>query len=101
MRCFRGNRAKGGLKTALAGRDASQLEPVLLFVAKHVGNPRHTRQLTSVVAQILNIYGGEIGASSKVDSALRKIRQRVFNQIKLQTELANLEGVAAPLLAAR
>ena len=92
---------RGGLKTALAGRDASQLEPVLLFVAKHVGNPRHTRQLTSVVAQILNIYGGEIGASSKVDSALRKIRQRVFNQIKLQTELANLEGVAAPLLAAR
>ena len=49
---------------------------------------------------MLDIYGGEIGASTKVDNALRRIRDRVAHQIKLQGQLAALGGVAAPLLAA-
>ena len=91
---------RGGLKTALAGRDAAGLEPVLRFVARHVANPRHSRQLAGVTARVLDIYGGEIGASTKVDNALRRIRDRVAHQIKLQGQLAALGGVAAPLLAA-
>jgi U3 small nucleolar RNA-associated protein 15 len=85
---------------ALAGRDANALEPVLQFVARHIANPRHTRPLARVTERVLDIYGGEIGASSKVDAALGRIRERVSNQIKLQGELAGLSGVAAPLLAA-
>jgi U3 small nucleolar RNA-associated protein 15 len=91
---------RGGLKTALAGRDAAGLEPVLRFVARHVANPRHSRQLAGVTARVLDIYGGEIGASPTVDNALRRIRDRVAHQIKLQGQLAALGGVAAPLLAA-
>ena len=91
---------RGGLKTALAGRDAAGLEPVLRFVARHVANPRHSRQLAGVTARVLDIYGGEIGASTKVDNALRRIRDRIAHQIKLQGQLAALGGVAAPLLAA-
>ena len=91
---------RGGLRTALAGRDAAGLAPVLRFVARHVANPRHSRQLAGVTARVLELYGGEIGASSEVDAALRRIRDRVAHQIKLQGQLAALGGIAAPLLAA-
>ena len=91
---------RGGLRTALTGRDAAGLVPVLRFVARHVANPRHSRQLAGLTARVLDIYGGEIGASSEVDAALRRIRDRIAHQIKLQSQLAGLGGVAAPLLAA-
>ena len=88
------------MRTALTGRDAAGLVPVLRFVARHVANPRHSRQLAGLTARVLDIYGGEIGASSEVDAALRRIRDRIAHQIKLQSQLAGLGGVAAPLLAA-
>jgi U3 small nucleolar RNA-associated protein 15 len=91
---------RGGLKTALTGRDANSLEPVLNFCATHVIKPRHTQQLCGVIARVLDIYGSEIGASTKIDSALRKIRRKVGNQLKTQQRLARLEGIAAPILAA-
>ena len=92
--------ARGGLRTALSGRDAAALAPVLKFAARHVSNPRHTRQLVGVVSRVIDIYGGEVGASPVVDAALRSVRERVAKQLKVQEELARLSGVAAPLLAA-
>ena len=91
---------RGGLRAALSGRDAAALAPVLKFAAKHVANPRHTRQLAGVVSRVIDIYGGEVGASPVVDAALRSVRERVARQLKVQDELARLGGVAAPLLAA-
>lgn len=91
---------RGGLKTALAGRDAATLAPVLKFIARHVSQPRHTWQLLGVLARILDIYGGEVGASPAVDGALRLIRERVAAELRLQDDLSALSGVAAPLLAA-
>jgi U3 small nucleolar RNA-associated protein 15 len=38
--------------------------------------------------------------SPAVDGALRLIRERVAGTLKLQDALANLSGIAAPLLAA-
>lgn len=91
---------RGGLRAALAGRDATTLAPVLAFIARHVSQPRHTRQVLGVLARVLDIYGGEVGASPAVDAALRLIRERVAAELRLQEELSALAGVAAPLLAA-
>jgi U3 small nucleolar RNA-associated protein 15 len=44
---------RGGLKAALAGRDAATLAPVLKFIARHVAQPRHTQQLLGVLARVL------------------------------------------------
>ena len=49
---------RGGLRTALSGRDAAALAPVLKFAARHVSN-RDTRQLVGVVSRVIDIYGGE------------------------------------------
>lgn len=91
---------RGGIRSALTGRDADTLAPVLKFIARHVSNPRHTRQLLGVMARVLDIYGGEVGASPAVDGTLRLIRERVAAALRLQAQLCHLSGVAAPLLAA-
>ena len=62
---------RGGLKTALAGRDAAGLGPVLRFIARHVANPRHSRQLAGVTGEGAGHIRREIGASKEVDAALR------------------------------
>ena len=90
--------AHGALSKALAGRDAAALQPVLRYVMKHIGNPRHTRQLVHVAGMVLDIYGGSVGASREVDAALRLIRERVAVTLRLHDSLAALAGVASPLL---
>ena len=91
--------AHGAVSKALAGRDAAALQPVLRYVTKHIGNPRHTRQLVHVAGMVLDIYGGSVGASREVDAALRLIRERVAVTLRLHDSLAALAGVASPLLA--
>jgi U3 small nucleolar RNA-associated protein 15 len=90
--------AHGALGKALAGRDATALQPVLRYVMKHIGNPRHTRQLVHVAGMVLDIYGGSVGASREVDAGLRLIRERVAVTLRLHDSLAALAGVASPLL---
>jgi U3 small nucleolar RNA-associated protein 15 len=84
----------------LSNRDEARLGPVLRFIARQIANPRHTRQLVGVAGKVLDVYGGEVGVSPAVDGALRLIRERVAGTLKLQDALANLSGIAAPLLAA-
>ena len=52
----------------------------------------------SVVRQ--NVEPSLEARDMQVDAALRRIRDRIAHQIKLQSQLAGLGGVAAPLLAA-
>ena len=92
--------ARGGTRAALSNRDEARLGPVLRFIARQIANPRHTRQLVGVAGKVLDVYGGEVGVSPAVDGALRLIRERVAGTLKLQDALANLSGIAAPLLAA-
>ena len=96
----RGDRRRGGLKTALAAETPRAWGPCCASSPGTAANPRHSRQLAGVTARVLDIYGGEIGASKEVDAALGAVRDRVAHQIKLQGQLAGLGGVAAPLLAA-
>lgn len=91
---------RGGLRTALAGRDASALLPVLAFVARHIAEPRHAQQMCGVLDRVLDIYGGSVGASPEVDAKLRQMKERLVVELRLQEELCKLHGLAAPLLAA-
>ena len=71
---------------------------MLRHVIKHIGNPRHTRQLVHLAGMVLDIYGGSVGSSREVDAAPRLIRGRVAVTLRLHDSLAALAGVASPLL---
>ena len=65
---------------------------------KHIGAPRHARQLVHLAGMVLDIYGGSVGSSREVDAAPRLIRERVAVTLRLHDSLAALAGVASPLL---
>lgn len=93
--------ARGALPAALAGRDAPALLPLLLFLAKHVGHPRHAARLAPVADTVLDIYTDAVGADAACDAALRTLSQRLGEATHGLEKLFALQGAVEALLAAR
>lgn len=58
--------ARGGLHTALAGRDAAGLLPLLRHLAKYIADPRHSAALAGVAGQLLDIYAPVVHTHAQV-----------------------------------
>ena len=91
---------RGALLSALAGRDAPGLVPLLHFLARHVTQPRHCRLLASVTARVLDIYTTAVGADPGVDAAFANLAAAVAAEVQAHRELMALQGALEPLLAA-
>ncbi len=89
---------RGGLNSALAGRDALGLVPLVSFLRKHVTEPRYTKLLVSMSHRVLDIFGGSVGEDKEVDKALKGLRERVHVEAKMQQELMELQGFLEPLI---
>ena len=48
-------RRRGALRAALAGRDEKGIAPVINFVGRHVGDPRHAEVVIEVAALMLGM----------------------------------------------
>ena len=92
---------RGGLQKALANRDGDSLIPILVYVEKNIAKPRHTAQMVNIVNRVIDLYGGDVGASPAVDKALRRIQERIKAQLKLQEVLVQLQGMAQMILGGR
>ncbi|CAG9465283.1 unnamed protein product [Pedinophyceae sp. YPF-701] len=91
---------RGALGAAIAGRDADALLPLVNFLARHVADPRHTRTLGQVAARVLEVYAPVLGQSAEVDAAVRKLREGVLREVRVQEDLCVVQGILEPLLAA-
>eukprot|EP00271_Cylindrocystis_brebissonii_P021166 TRINITY_DN7422_c0_g1_i1.p1 TRINITY_DN7422_c0_g1~~TRINITY_DN7422_c0_g1_i1.p1 ORF type:complete len:532 (+),score=114.97 TRINITY_DN7422_c0_g1_i1:490-2085(+) len=93
--------ARGGLRSALAGRGANFLETILAFVSKHVSNPRHAPLLVPAVNRLLDEYSGVLaGMSPGVDQQLALLRESVLVEMRLQEALLGIQGLLSPILQA-
>mmetsp|Transcript_38583 Transcript_38583/g.109118 ORF Transcript_38583/g.109118 Transcript_38583/m.109118 type:complete len:511 (-) Transcript_38583:107-1639(-) len=91
---------RGGVKSALGGRDAPGLLPLVNFLCRHVSNPRHMRLVVGISNRVLNSYSLAIGMSQEVDMKMQLLREKLLQEVKLQTGLQMLQGMIEPLLAA-
>eukprot|EP00891_Asterochloris_glomerata_P002672 jgi/Astpho2/2672/fgenesh1_pm.00049_%23_14_t len=91
---------RGGLEAAVGGRDSAGLEPLLQFVTKHLTDPRYSSMLTAVAHTILDLYAIAMGRSETVDRKLELLRERVMLELRLHSDLQQLQGMLAPLVAA-
>lgn len=91
---------RGALLSALAGRDAAGLTPLLHFLARHVAQPRHCRLLAAVTARVLEVYTTAVGADPGVDAAFSRLSDALAAEVAAQRELMALHGMLEPLLAA-
>ena len=85
---------RGGLQKALANRDDQSLLPILEYIEKNISKPRHTAQMVNIANRIVDLYGGDVGASSAVDNALRRIQLKIKAQLRLHEALTQLQGMA-------
>lgn len=84
---------RDGLRTALAGRDDASLEPLLRFLMKNLCNPRYTKLLVEIVNIILEMYGGVIAQSSLLEELMRKISDKVQEEVRLEQDLQEVMGI--------
>ncbi|GAX79819.1 hypothetical protein CEUSTIGMA_g7259.t1 [Chlamydomonas eustigma] len=92
--------ARDGLDTALSGRDAASLEPLLHFLSKYIVEPRYGKTVCNLTHRILDIYTGVIGVSSLVDKRLQALKDRAWEELKAQAMLMEIQGILEPVMAA-
>lgn len=91
---------RGGLQSAVSGRHAQTLCPILDFLAKYLTEPRYTTLLVGVVETVLDVYGSVVGQSAAVDDKLRLLKERLMIEVRLQRDLMQLQGALEPILTA-
>eukprot|EP00899_Mesostigma_viride_P017373 jgi/Mesvir1/25637/Mv01855-RA.1 len=92
--------ARQGLTLALAGRDATSLEPLLDVLARYVTNPRYAELLVSVTDRVLDLYLAQLAQAPRIIQRLAIIREKVTAEVKLGEQLAALEGLIQPIIGA-
>lgn len=121
---------RGGLRIALAGRNAQTLQvgdavrcgaamparrldrsliravhrrprqPLVHFLVKNIATPRYTERLIDVCDALLEIYAPLIGRNMHLDQLFVQLRRRIDTELALQRQLYEMLGAVDSLLAA-
>ena len=90
---------RGGLQIALAGRDETTLEPLLVFLVNYCTAPQYTAFLTTVCTAVINMYASTLGRSVRIDELFFKLQTRLHREIDLQNQLLRLMGALDMIVA--
>jgi len=91
---------RNGLRQALADRNEKTLKPIIVFVGKHIANPRYTSLLIDVGNQILDLYSPVMGQSPAIDECFMKLHRKLKAEVDFQQRLFELMGSLDLLLSA-
>lgn len=92
--------ARDGLDNALGGRDAVSLTALLRFVSRHIAEPRYGKLMCGVTHRLLDLYASVVGVSPQVDGRLTVLRDKAWEEIRLQAALMEIQGCLEPVLSA-
>ena len=92
--------ARDGLDNALGGRDAVSLTALLRFISRHIAEPRYGKLMCSLTHRLLDLYASVVGVSAQVDLRLATIKDRAWEELKLQAALMEIQGCLEPVLSA-
>lgn len=90
---------RSSLVVPLSGRNEISLKPVLLFLTKHIRNPRYSPIILQVANMILDLYAPTIGLSPVIDKLYLSLQQKVNEEIEFQKQLTSLMGIFETLFA--
>jgi len=96
---------RSALRTALKGRNAQMLMPLLKWLHKAIQDPRHVRLTTDTAMLVLDLYGENMGQSPEIDHTIARLHEQVRQSVEIaQTSWSTLgmletlktgEGVSA------
>ena len=91
--------SRGGLGTALAGRDPDSLRPLLAHIRRYLVDPRHALLLSSLAHRVLDAYSELVSANPALVSQLEQLLERVRKELQAQEDLLRIRGMLEPLMA--
>ena len=83
---------RGGLHQALANRDDKALAPISTFIVKNICDPRFTNLLIDVTDILIEKYSAAIGLNPHFDSFLRKLDNKLKEEVEFQAKLGRVLG---------
>ncbi|RSH85203.1 hypothetical protein EHS25_005010 [Saitozyma podzolica] len=90
---------RDGLRIALSGRDETTLEPILVFLVRHVTDPRFGELASEVAGVIIDLYTPVLGQSPVIDEMLGKMQNRIERELGFERDLMKLRGALDMTLA--
>ena len=83
---------RNGLKSALGGRDAKDLLPILNFLHRNISDARFSSFLIEVMDITLDLYAHTLGCRPSTDRIFVDIRKRLDKETRTLRELMLLQG---------
>ena len=90
---------RGGLRSAIAGRDEDSLEPLLVFITKNIVRPRYTAILVDTLNITLDIYADVAIGSTVLEEAISKINHKIVQEFKVQDRIQQVLGALDMILS--
>ena len=82
---------RSALRTALKGRNAQTLMPLLKWLNRAIQDPRHIRLTTDTAMMILDLYGEHMGQSPEIDHTIARLHENVRQSVEIaQTSWSTL-----------
>lgn len=93
-------RYRNATRAALANRDEISLQPVLKWLVKYITDPRYVEVIVDVALLILDMYSHALGQSPEFDGLVKKLHERVNNEVENSKMACQTKGMLGMLLAA-
>ncbi|KAF4306262.1 putative small nucleolar ribonucleoprotein complex subunit protein [Botryosphaeria dothidea] len=92
-------RHRSALRTALNGRDEITLQPVLKWLNRTIGDPRHVGLTTDVAFTLLDLYSEEMGQSAEIDAMVDQLHEKVRRNAEISQQAWSTQGMIDMLMA--
>ena len=81
------------LRTAIKGRKANTLMPLLRWLNKNIIDPRWAKLTKETAMHVLDLYGENLGQSPEVDTAFWRLRANVRMAVETSFTCSNILGM--------
>eukprot|EP01094_Clydonella_sp_ATCC50884_P023045 TRINITY_DN5422_c0_g1_i1.p1 TRINITY_DN5422_c0_g1~~TRINITY_DN5422_c0_g1_i1.p1 ORF type:complete len:553 (-),score=173.97 TRINITY_DN5422_c0_g1_i1:11-1669(-) len=89
---------RNALVSAVEGRNASTLEPLLLFIINYVNSPKFCQHVHIAADVVLDLYAEVIGQSEEIDELFAKLHVKLQREAGLQKRLVQVQGMLEMLV---
>ncbi|OWM87186.1 protein SLOW WALKER 1-like [Punica granatum] len=90
--------ARRKLLKCISNLESEELGPLLRFLQKYSTVPRYSSLLMGLAKKIVDIRAEDIRGSNELKGLIRNLKSAVEEEIRIQQELQEIQGIISPLL---
>ncbi|GAB6019900.1 hypothetical protein CHUAL_001435 [Chamberlinius hualienensis] len=90
---------RGALKAAVAERHDHDLDIMLIFIAKNMGNSRFCRVMLDFIETVIDVYGERFIQNEKAINLMKRIHSNLNAQVRCMSEKMKIGGMIETLIS--